>query len=65
MVGAAHLWDLRPHEDKEVAEDLQHLVIVIIESHLHIEANELRHMPASERLLGPENRPNLSTWKQR
>mmetsp|Transcript_36331 Transcript_36331/g.90428 ORF Transcript_36331/g.90428 Transcript_36331/m.90428 type:complete len:412 (-) Transcript_36331:901-2136(-) len=40
-------------------DDVEHLVVVVVEGHLQVEAGELRHVAVRERLLRSEDRPDL------
>ena len=51
--------DALENVDKEAAEDVKDLVIVLVESHLHVHPGELAEVPRGVVLLCPEHRANL------
>mmetsp|Transcript_38683 Transcript_38683/g.82283 ORF Transcript_38683/g.82283 Transcript_38683/m.82283 type:complete len:212 (-) Transcript_38683:960-1595(-) len=44
---------------EEAAEDVEHLMVVVLECHLEIEARKFRHVPVGEGPLGAEDGANL------
>ena len=51
--------DALENVDKEAAEDVKDLVVVLVESHLHVHPGELAEVPRGVVLLCPEHRANL------
>ena len=51
--------DVLDHVDHELADQIEHLEVVILKLHLHIEARELAQVPISVRVLRSEDRTNF------
>ena len=47
------------HVDHQVANHVEHLEVVVLELHLHIETCEFAEMPVGVGVLSPEDRPDL------